>query len=766
MEDPTTTPSAPLPQADSATQPSPDTASTGAEGAPQSAETTASAAAGETAEGSVGEASELSAQEAAAGENAAGPGETGVTEGAAGDSQAQGAGNGTPAGTAPAVRDLLGPKPKVVGADEAAGGANAPRDERHAIVWVPGLRRGPDADTIEAVAHRVSLALNNHDGKASYSAATGETVVEEGNTTRKATVSRKDAAGQKKVVDIYEFDYRGPLVDGFAKRSPLSQAWQIFATMAANSGNFVAAVKRPGQSVVQKLQVLYAGTLMGGMLLYLLMLLVTGAATAKQGIIRVTVGDSATAAQSDSIRSENRRAGEQRKQQEAAAARTRRAEESARAAAAKRRADSVRVQNARPDTGGEALLKDIGSEVGTFLKPAGRLFRIVGEVIWAVLAWIWGGIAAVGLWIWAAVVALGDGVAWLWKAANQYLQALQAGVVTITVLGMVFRFNLKDALARVSGTTTCVSNYLAYGLGRPEIVGRMARLLEHLRDDPQVKYTSVHLVGYSFGSVVAIDCIYQDSEVSAAFDNVATLATIGCPADFIRTYWRDYFVNRHAPSARVRWLNVYAPTDVLASNFRDGDFCGYGADKKVGRRGDDKAVGIALYRKAPPAVPASKTRAEVEALATALGESAATKAAEPRKKWKILRGWKLLKATVPAEAAPDDIVPDRHIFFGPQAPNGLFGWTWFILAGGGFRAHRCYWQDGITTAKTCWEPLVKRMCEDVTAGKLAAGTAGTAAEETSDTTSETGDTATGATAGTTTAAATDSAATGAGASVG
>ncbi|HEV3052537.1 MAG TPA: hypothetical protein VGX50_19655, partial [Longimicrobium sp.] len=473
MEDPTTTPSASLPQADSAAQPSPDTASAGAENAPQSAETTPSAAAGENAQGSAGAASELPAGEAAADENAAGSGKTDATEGANGSSQAQGAENGTAAGTTAPVQSLLGPNPKVVG-------ASAPRDERHAIVWVPGLRRGPDADTIEAVAHRVSLALNNHDGKASYSAATGETVVEEGNTTRKATVSRKDAAGEKKVVDIYEFDYRGPLVDGFAKRSPLSQAWQIFATMAANSGNFAAAVKRPGQSVVQKLQVLYAGMLMSGMLLYLLMLLVTGAATAKQGIVRVAVGDSATAAQSASIRSENRRAAEQHKRQEAAAAKTRREQLAAREAQRRRIADSVRVANARPDTRGEALLKQWGKSAGTTLKPAARGVRTGGEVIWAVLAWIWGGIASVGLWIWAAVVALGDGVAWLWKAANQYLRELQAGVVTITVLGMVFRFNLKDALARVSGTTACVGNYLAYGLGRPEIVGRMARLLEHL----------------------------------------------------------------------------------------------------------------------------------------------------------------------------------------------------------------------------------------------------------------------------------------------
>jgi hypothetical protein len=750
MEDPTTPPSAPPPQADSVVQPSPDTA--GTEDAPRSAETAASAAAGDIAQGSVGDASEVPAEDAAADGNAAGSDETDATEGADGSSQAEGAGNGSSAATTQAVRDLLGPDPKMVGADGAAGAANAPGEERHAIVWVPGLRRGPNADTIEAVAHRVSLALNNHDGKASYSAATGETVVEEGNTTRKATVSRKDAAGEKKVVDIYEFDYRGPLVDGFAKRSPLSQAWQIFATMAANSGNFIAAVKRPGQSVVQKLQVLYAGVLMSVMLLYLLMLLVTGAATAKQGIIRVTVGDSATAVQSDSIRSENRRAAEQRKRQQADSVKTRRQQLAVSQAARQRLADSARVANARPDTRGEALLKDVGTAAGAFLKPVGLFLRTGGEVIWAVLAWIWGGIAAAGLWIWSAVVALGDGVAWLWKAANEYLRELQAGVVTITVLGMVFRFNLKDALARVSGTTTCVGNYLAYGLGRPEIVGRMARLLEHLRDDPRVKYTSVHVVGYSFGSVVAIDCIYQDSEVSAAFNDVTTLATIGCPADFIRTYWRDYFVKRHAPTTEVRWLNVYAPTDVLASNFRDGDFCGYGADDGVGHPGDDKAVGIALYRKA--AVPCSKTRTEVEALAAAAEVAAAAGTAEPRKKWKILRGWKLLEATVPAKADADDIVPDAHIFFGPQAPNGLFGWTWFILAGGGFRAHRCYWQDGITTAKTCWEPLVKRMCEDVTAGKLAG------------TTTQAGSTTANGTAGATTAAPAETAAAAADASAG
>jgi hypothetical protein len=694
-------------------------------------------------------------------------------------------------GDAPAVRDLLGPKPKVVSAEPAASAENAPREQRQAIVYLPGLRRDPGVESIEAVAHRVALAMDNNDPAATYSAATGETAILAGDRARKASVVRKGADGKAVgVVDIYEVDYRGPLVDGFAKRPPLVQAWQVFATMGRNARNFVAAVRRPGQSVPQKLQVLYGGLLMSSMLVYMAMLLITAGLTAKKGIFKVAIearqqangtatdsarkvvppvtdsaapvsggsapapdatetaadeeedagpaaateGDAApdapsetpvtsgTAASADAAApadaapnaapqvagapgtaveaqpggaaaagAPQQAAGSAAPQTEGgstpakgtaspgaagaanqpaggAPAPTRPALAGVTGAGAKTTASApsligttASAKPAKGPTRAEIWLDTAGDALRRMFWPVVDFVSYGGEIVWTLLSRMVG-----GLWGWVTSVWNG-----FWTRMHDNLSALQTGVVSVAVLGLVFRFNLKEALARASGTTTCVSNYLAYGLGRPQIVGQMARLLEHLHADEKVDYTSIHLVGYSFGSVVALDCVYQDSRVSPAFNKVTSLTTIGCPADFIRTYWRDYFIGRYAPEGGLPWLNVYAPADVLASNFKDGTgWLACDAHEGFGVADGPTARGVLLH----PTLTSDLFRSEV--------------AGHPGK---------------------EHVVPSDYEEFGPRAPVGFTNWMWFILAGGGFKAHACYWTDGLTNAKTCWELIIPKL---------------------------------------------------------
>jgi hypothetical protein len=53
---------------------------------------------------------------------------------------------------------------------------------------------------------------------------------------------------------------------------------------------------------------------------------------------------------------------------------------------------------------------------------------------------------------------------------------------------------------------------------------------------------------------------------------VDTLVTIACPFDLFRMFWPDYFGKRGTLAGQpARWLNLYSPGDVLASNFRDDD---------------------------------------------------------------------------------------------------------------------------------------------------------------------------------------------------
>ena len=105
-------------------------------------------------------------------------------------------------------------------------------------------------------------------------------------------------------------------------------------------------------------------------------------------------------------------------------------------------------------------------------------------------------------------------------------------------------------------------------------------------------YERVHVMGYSFGSVVAIDSLYPfNQEPPVRFSAVHAFVTIACPFDLIRTYFKEYpgsptaanpanppvrpysyFENRCAlPNAPKRWLNIYSLSDVMSSNFRDDE---------------------------------------------------------------------------------------------------------------------------------------------------------------------------------------------------
>lgn len=86
----------------------------------------------------------------------------------------------------------------------------------------------------------------------------------------------------------------------------------------------------------------------------------------------------------------------------------------------------------------------------------------------------------------------------------------------------------------------------------------------------------VYLLGYSLGSLVAIDYLcprttqLQRMDVRHA-EAVKGLITIGSPLDFVRLYIPEYVANRQARIADLDWTNVFIPADVLGSNMADDD---------------------------------------------------------------------------------------------------------------------------------------------------------------------------------------------------
>jgi hypothetical protein len=119
-----------------------------------------------------------------------------------------------------------------------------------------------------------------------------------------------------------------------------------------------------------------------------------------------------------------------------------------------------------------------------------------------------------------------------------------------------------------------MSAYLTINHQRSATLGRFHSTLEHIVE--KAHYQHVHLLAYSFGSIVALDALFPPTSNSKIayprFSCISKLITIGCPFDFVRQLWPQYFDNRQAASsAPTYWLNVYTPPDALGSNFRDDE---------------------------------------------------------------------------------------------------------------------------------------------------------------------------------------------------
>ena len=148
--------------------------------------------------------------------------------------------------------------------------------------------------------------------------------------------------------------------------------------------------------------------------------------------------------------------------------------------------------------------------------------------------------------------------------------------------------NLQKQLSRVAVLYLCAVRYLGAGDGRPALVGDITNILAHVlrKQDGEGKdswYRRVDVIAYSFGSVITLDALFPFADQSSVpCRHVHTLFTVGCPFDIIRTYWADYFDDRHpGEMPKTRWLNVYSPKDILGSNFRNDDKPGQ-PEKKIG----------------------------------------------------------------------------------------------------------------------------------------------------------------------------------------
>lgn len=145
-------------------------------------------------------------------------------------------------------------------------------------------------------------------------------------------------------------------------------------------------------------------------------------------------------------------------------------------------------------------------------------------------------------------------------------------VVLLTAAAIAFLpGRVKNAMGSVAVEYTTFIEYFEAGRGRPSAAGRLESLLNRLADD-NVAYRRVHVIGYSFGSLVAIDSIYRAEEVPGPrLAQIHTLFTIACPFDLTRLFWARHFTSRHVAGGPRQWLNVVSKGDPFASTFRDDE---------------------------------------------------------------------------------------------------------------------------------------------------------------------------------------------------
>lgn len=144
---------------------------------------------------------------------------------------------------------------------------------------------------------------------------------------------------------------------------------------------------------------------------------------------------------------------------------------------------------------------------------------------------------------------------------------------------------LRQRLTEIAILVMALIFYFQAGERRRVLSGWLHTVLQRLQELDDVEYARIHVVGYSFGSIVALDTLFPDREsVDSPAERIDSLVTIGSPFNFVQLFWPRYFRDRRAPE-ELRWFNVYAPEDVLSSNFRT-----YSKAESAAREGAESSV--------------------------------------------------------------------------------------------------------------------------------------------------------------------------------
>jgi len=261
-----------------------------------------------------------------------------------------------------------------------------------------------------------------------------------------------------------------------------------------------------------------------------------------------------------------------------------------------------------------------------------------------------------------------------------WLEVPAIATVALTFVGLTWS-QLTQRLSRAGSLYLSAVHYLDAGVRRGAMIGQLEKLIEHVEDSEKC-YGKIHIVAYSFGTVIALDTLFpvHVDELSRSRPRIATLVTIGSPFDLIRTYWPSYFARNRGAVVRPRWINIYSPLDLLSSNFRN--------DKLGGN--PNRGVVVVWTESDSDETP---TYGGLEQIAVVVGTESDSD-------------------ETPTYGSLEQIAPDENVPYtdGPyEGGNRVFG----FLALRGLRAHSIYWGEVYEGEKTCFPIVLNRLCNPI-----------------------------------------------------
>lgn len=212
------------------------------------------------------------------------------------------------------------------------------------------------------------------------------------------------------------------------------------------------------------------------------------------------------------------------------------------------------------------------------LKRSGKTFKTKAQLalgLLAALALIFAALVA----LFALLVALGVEMPWLdgFIGTDEQVATRTFGIASIG-LTITWGALRKKILALAETAERLIRFTKNDGRAADTISFRLDQSLDELRANGW--HGPVHLLGYSFGSLVLFEALNPKANSRLSnkpVEAVSSLVTIGCPIDLVRLYEPSYVTGRQARNDQLKWTNVFNEADIFASNLKDENDTAEGA---------------------------------------------------------------------------------------------------------------------------------------------------------------------------------------------